>query len=337
MAMTLDWRIKCLILHGKNDDEILRLLRGVKFNSTIIRERIKRGRRKILQDVLRDLLLQGYGLNDILMEVSQCKECFENIDLSFTVRNFMESHFAVEPSIKPASLKKLIEMFSEISRGKLFISMEQRGLIFSLKIYGDRAPPMYCDLEISIEKYDAAQRSLLIRFLDGIKEFSSSDFKKEMIKLLKLYGGEVAKFDILTLVMKYIDDDMRKYLLNGMGKEETMKKLRLKYSGILDKIMRVEGSLSPVDREFRKAWNSIMSDDSLIFKEHALRRIGTNRFIIETPRCYFPNYSLDIAVLMWTSDVRDLLLNLFHTLAVQGLKSFHKWINEWLEKLISRK
>jgi len=38
VAMTLDWRIKCLILHGKNDDEILRLLRGVKFNSTIIRE-----------------------------------------------------------------------------------------------------------------------------------------------------------------------------------------------------------------------------------------------------------------------------------------------------------
>ncbi|RLE52269.1 MAG: hypothetical protein DRJ26_03780 [Candidatus Methanomethylicota archaeon] len=332
--------IKCLVLIGKSDSEILNVARKAfpdqvrSLSDDALYEVILGVRRDVCFKAASDLFIQGFDRDEILMELSAIRGPLPQQIIDQVLENAAKSDLS-----KPckAPLKELDNIASRLRNEKLFLATEVAGPLLTFKLYGDRLFPAYIDLSITIEKYDDDQRSLLLNFLNSLVGKTSKDVTRLLVKELEAFGNEYAKLDILTLVMGYIEEDAVSLVSRGSLKDEVIEKLKAKYSDVLDYILRTQSTFSPIDRELKKAITAVEP-----FREKLgdvagnITRVGANRFIIATPAYIYPNFMLDIVTVSWSRHIRDVLVKLFNSVASQGINSLAKFLINWLRSFQSK-
>jgi len=334
--------VKCLILYGKPDSEVLRLARKAPFDEVSslsddqLYELILEVRRNLFLKAASDLFKQGFASNEILRELKPLRGTLPLQILNLALK---EAADAAASKTCKAPLKELDELFSRLKgEGELFLATDHAGPLLTFKLYGDRLSPAYLDLSITIEKYDDEQRFLLLNFFKSLIGKTARDFTRLLVGELEAFGNRHAKLDILTLVMGYIEEDVVSLSLKGFLKDEIIGRLKAKYSDVLDYILRTQSTISPIDREFQRAASALKSPSTQLGEiAGIIARVGSNRFVIATPKYLYPNFIVDIAIVSWSKRIRDMLVKLFNSIASKGVDHLALSLISWLETFQSKR
>ena len=327
--------LRCLIINTNfGEIEIINFLRkNLKLKINLdFKKMILSVKEIILPEIITDLIYQGLSYQEIERELRSLGTFLEGTDYHLILNN-MYTSVAAESS-HTASLKDLLTLSKAFAKNYFLITINQAPLLFSLKIFGDRIPPLYIDFTITIEKYNEQHRFFLIKFLEKLYGLSPTIFKSKLIESITSYTSLFSKLDVLDVVLNYIEQDIFTLSSKGYTKNEIIATLKNKYPKLLDTILSSQNTLSPLQREFNKALINLKSDPNVILKKDLIKQMTDNRFIIKTSDCHYPNYTFDFLVSPWAINFRMLLTKFFNTIALNSISHLHNYIHHWIQKFI---